>query len=134
MTVTNTARDARSASAAEASLPPHLGDEPAFGAPWQAQAFAMVLQLHQRGLFSWSEWAQALAQQVRLSASSEGRIDAATETGADPGELYYSQWLCALEALLAQKGLASAAALADLSQRWAEAAARTPHGQSIELR
>ena len=38
--------------------------EPVFAEPWQAQAFAMTLQLHQRGLFSWPEWAAALAAQI----------------------------------------------------------------------
>ena len=34
-----------------------LGDDnaPVFAEPWMAQAFAMVLQLHQTGLFTWPE-------------------------------------------------------------------------------
>jgi hypothetical protein len=31
---------------------------PVFSAPWEAQAFAMVLALHERGLFTWPEWAR----------------------------------------------------------------------------
>ena len=42
--------------------------EPVFAEPWQAQAFAMALALHQRGLFTWSEWADALSTQIVGSA------------------------------------------------------------------
>ena len=38
--------------------------EPVFAEPWQAQAFAMTLELHGRGLFTWPEWAQALATEL----------------------------------------------------------------------
>ena len=43
-----------------------LGDDnaPVFAEPWMAQAFAMVLTLHQRGLFSWPEWAEALSAAI----------------------------------------------------------------------
>ena len=30
---------------------------PVFREPWEAQAFAMVVALHERGLFGWGEWA-----------------------------------------------------------------------------
>ena len=49
------------------SLSPGDACAPVFAEPWQAQAFAMTLQLHQRGLFSWPEWAAALA--ARISAA-----------------------------------------------------------------
>ena len=49
------------------SLLPSDACAPVFAEPWQAQAFAMTLQLHQRGLFSWPEWAAALA--ARISAA-----------------------------------------------------------------
>ena len=35
-------------------------EEPVFSEPWQAEAFALVVALHERGLFSWAEWAEAL--------------------------------------------------------------------------
>ena len=40
-------------------LPPGL-DEPVFAEPWQAQAFALAVALNERGLFSWTEWAETL--------------------------------------------------------------------------
>jgi nitrile hydratase accessory protein len=105
----------------------HAGDEPdspVFAAPWQAQAFAMTLQLHQQGLFSWPEWAAALSAQIR-------RAQAAGD--ADLGDTYYHHWLAALEALVAEKGAADAATLARHAQAWGHAAERTPHGQPIVL-
>jgi nitrile hydratase accessory protein len=104
---------------------PQDGGEPVFAEPWQAQAFAMTLALHQRGLFSWPEWADALAAQIR----------AAQRTGdADLGDTYYRHWLAALEALVAAKGASSADELAQLREAWEHAAERTPHGRPIELR
>ena len=98
--------------------------EPVFAEPWQAQAFAMVLQLHQRGLFSWPEWAAALTAQI-------ARAQAAGD--ADLGNTYYQHWLAALEALVAAKGATSAAELDRAAQAWDRAADRTPHGQPILL-
>ena len=46
---------------------PKDDDGPVFREPWEAQAFAMTLCLHERGLFTWSEWAQALSQQIALA-------------------------------------------------------------------
>ena len=43
---------------------PMCGDEPVFREPWEAHAFAMTLALHQRGLFTWPEWAAALSAQI----------------------------------------------------------------------
>ncbi len=103
-----------------------LGDDsaPVFAEPWMAQAFAMVLQLHQRGLFTWPEWAAALTAQI---AAAQAAGD------ADLGDTYYHHWLAALEALVAAKGAAQASELARCAQAWDHAADRTPHGQPIEL-
>ena len=99
--------------------------EPVFAEPWQAQAFAMALALHQRGLFSWPEWAEALSLQI---ASAQAAGD------ADRGDTYYRHWLAALEALVAAKGASSPDELARYRDAWDHAADRTPHGQPIELR
>ena len=103
---------------------PQDADGPVFREPWEAQAFAMTLVLHQRGLFSWPEWAEALA----------GQISAAQAAGdADLGNTYYHHWLAALEALVARKGASSPAELQRYQRAWDHAADRTPHGQPIEL-
>jgi nitrile hydratase accessory protein len=66
-------------------------DGPVFNAPWEARAFAMVLALHQRGLFTWPQWSEALARQIDL-ARAAGQ--------ADLGDTYYQYWLLALESLV----------------------------------
>jgi nitrile hydratase accessory protein len=98
---------------------------PVFKEPWEAKAFAMVLRLHERGLFTWNEWAGALSSEIR----------AASATGdADLGHTYYQHWLRALETMAARKGATSLDELARYKQAWAQAAERTPHGLAIELR
>lgn len=97
---------------------------PAFSAPWQAQAFAMTLALHERGLFSWAEWTETLAEAIRSTKPP---------SDADAGDIYYRQWLDALETLVVRKGLAHHEQLHALEHAWERAAARTPHGRPIEL-
>ena len=97
---------------------------PVFREPWEAQAFSMALALHQRGLFTWSEWAATLAGEIR-------RAQAAGDP--DTGETYYRHWLAALERLVAEKGIASRDTLARYREAWDRAADRTPHGTPIEL-
>jgi nitrile hydratase accessory protein len=98
--------------------------DPVFAEPWEAQAFAIALTLHQKGVFTWSEWAQALAAQI---ATAQAAGD------ADRGDTYYHHWLVALESLVASKGVSSMAELTRYQQAWDHAADRTPHGQAIEL-
>ena len=107
-------------SRAEIAAPPG-SDEAAFAEPWQAEAFALTVALHQRGLFSWSEWAQALSAET-------GKPDAAVD-GSD----YYAHWLAALEALLAAKGVTRPSEVDALAAAWERAAHATPHGAPIRL-
>ena len=67
-------------------------DGPVFRAPWEAHAFAMALTLHDRGVFTWPEWAAALADEIK-------RAQAAGDP--DTGETYYLHWLATLEGLVA---------------------------------
>jgi nitrile hydratase accessory protein len=97
---------------------------PVFAEPWQAQAFAMTLALHERGHFAWPEWAQYLSRAIR---------DAQARGDPDTGDTYYRHWLAALEQLLLDKGLVQPLALTALRQAWRVAAEATPHGQPIEL-
>ena len=104
---------------------PRDSEGPVFKEPWEAKAFAMVLRLHERGLFTWTEWAEALAHEIR----------AAQSTGdADSGDTYYQHWLRALESMVARRGAASNEELGKYQRAWAAAAERTPHGQPVELR
>ncbi len=66
-------------------------DGPVFAEPWQAQAFAITLQLHENGAFAWPDWAARLAARI----------------AAHPQEDYWESWLAALEAMLAERGIAA---------------------------
>jgi nitrile hydratase accessory protein len=98
---------------------------PVFRAPWQAQAFAMTLALYERGLFTWPEWAQALAARIQAAPA---------QPGEDAGDAYYRQWLETLEGMVAAKGASTPPELERYRDAWDHAADRTPHGQPIELR
>src|SRR5437870_13873374 len=92
---------ARRAANAVPSIP-RDADGPVFREPWEAQAFAMALTLHRRGLFTWPEWAATLAAEIK-------RAQAAGDP--DTGETYYRHWLNALERLVAEKGGADTSTL-----------------------
>jgi nitrile hydratase accessory protein len=104
---------------------PQDQDGPVFREPWEANAFAMALTLHERGLFTWNEWAATLAEEIK-------RAQAAGDP--DTGETYYLHWLATLEKLVAAKGVTSSETLHRYRDAWDHAADRTPHGQPIELR
>ena len=115
---------ARRATDALPSIPRDEGG-PVFREPWEAQAFSMALALHQRGVFTWPEWAAALADEIK-------RAQAAGDP--DTGATYYRHWLATLERLVTKKGVASEQTLARYRDAWDRAADRTPHGTPIELR
>lgn len=54
-----------------------------FAEPWQAQAFALTLKLHEDGAFSWKEWAQTLSDELAGDPT-------------DDGSRYYEHWVAAL--------------------------------------
>jgi len=107
-----------------ATLPRDAGG-PVFAAPWQAQAFAMAVRLHEAGHFTWAEWAARLAAEI-ARARAHG--------DPDLGTTYYDHWLAALETIVAEKGLVRADELRRRKAEWDAAARATPHGQPIELR
>jgi len=119
--------DSPAAQRALATLPGIARDQdgPAFREPWEAQAFAMAVALHERGVFTWTEWAAVLGDEIR-------RAQAAGDP--DTGETYYLHWLAALEHLVSEKGIGDGAALRRYHDAWEHAAERTPHGTPIELR
>jgi nitrile hydratase accessory protein len=103
---------------------PRDTEGPVFREPWEAQAFAMAVMLHERGHFTWVEWSRRLAEEI-AAARARGE--------PDDGTRYYHYWLAALEKLVADKGLVAPAELENRRREWDEAARRTPHGQPIEL-
>ena len=94
-----------------------LEQEPVFREPWEAQAFAMAVKLGEAGYISSNEWAQALGAKI----------------AAHPDEGYYKSWLAALELLVEQKGLTTAAERERCIRDWDRAARATPHGKPIVL-
>ena len=115
---------ARKATAEVPSIP-RDAEGPVFREPWEAQAFAMALTLHDRGVFTWPEWAAALAAEIK-------RAQAAGDP--DTGETYYRHWLATLEGLVATKGVSTHETLHRYRDARDHAADRTPHGQPIVLR
>jgi nitrile hydratase accessory protein len=115
---------ARNAAGAVPDIP-RDAEGPVFREPWEAQAFAMALALHERGVFTWPEWAAALAFEIK-------RAQAAGDP--DTGETYYRHWLATLEGLISAKGVATSETLHRYRDAWDHAADRTPHGAPIELR
>lgn len=99
-------------------------EDPVFKEPWEAKAFAMTVSLHERGLFTWTEWAEALSGEIRAASAT---------ADADLGDMYYQHWLRALETIAGRKGATSPDELTSYNQAWAQAAERTPHGRAIEL-
>jgi nitrile hydratase accessory protein len=95
---------------------------PVFAEPWQAQAFALALQLHAQGAFTWPEWAEALSERLKAAGP------------ADDGSRYYEHWLAALEGLVLKKQLSARAELNARKQAWEDAYRQTPHGHPVELK
>jgi nitrile hydratase accessory protein len=104
-----------------AALPPEADEAPAFAEPWEAQAFALVVELHARGLFTWAEWAESLGAELARPGAR-----------ADAGD-YYDRWLAALERLLARHAVTDLAEVDSLAAAWQRAAHATPHGKPILL-
>ena len=106
------------------ALPRDEVGAPVFQAPWEAQAFAMAVRLHEAGHFTWVEWAERLAREIKRAQSAGD---------PDRGDTYYHHWLAALEGLVAEKGLIGVDELRQRKAEWDAAARATPHGKPIEL-
>lgn len=104
---------------------PRDTDGPVFAEPWQAQAFALAVELERQGAFGWDEWVSTLAVEIAARPAAEGE---------DAGAAYYRQWLAALETIVAAKSLARETEMARRKEEWRLAYLHTPHGQPVELR
>ena len=97
---------------------------PVFAEPWQAQAFALAVRLSEQGYFTWTEWAAALAAELKSAADRDR---------PDDGSRYYEHWLAALERLVAEKGLSNPNEMLARKEAWADAYRQTPHGKPVAL-
>jgi nitrile hydratase accessory protein len=111
-------------SAREVAQGQGMSEQPRFREPWEAQAFALVLALHEAGLFAFSEWTAALAHEIHAPAGA-GFVEG---DGA-----IYRAWLAALESLVVEKRAVSREALVARARAWGRAARATPHGAPILL-
>lgn len=119
----NTAEQQNNALNEVASIP-REHDEPVFKAPWEAEVFAIAINLHAQGLFTWKEWAESLARVIR---------EAQDNGDPDLGDTYYLHWLNTLERMVVARQIGDRTRLDELYSAWNEAAVSTPHGQPIEL-
>jgi nitrile hydratase accessory protein len=99
---------------------PRDAEGPVFSEPWQAQAFALTLKLHEAGVFTWPEWAEALSRELA------GDLH-------DDGSRYYEHWVAALEGLVTGRRLARPDELSARKSAWEAAYLRTPHGLPVDL-
>ena len=102
-----------------------IEDRPQFREPWEAEAFALTMTLYERGLFTWPEWTETIADQIKKAQAAGD---------PDTGETYYRHWLNALERLVADKGVADRTTLTRYRDAWERAAGATPHGEPIVLK
>lgn len=104
---------------------PEAEGGPVFREPWEAHAFALAVRLHERGLFTWAQWASTLAEEIERAQSAGD---------PDVGDTYYHHWLATLERLVGEQGAATPVEQERVREAWRRAADRTPHGDPIELR
>jgi nitrile hydratase accessory protein len=123
-------RDAKPAPIADEALLdalprlPRDAEGPVFAEPWQAQAFALAVDLSRAGHFTWPEWAAELGR-VLAEAAASGT--------PDDGAAYWTHWQTALERLVLARGLSTTKALDARTEAWREAYRTTPHGQPVTL-
>ncbi len=97
-----------------------IDDEgPVFNEPWEASAFALAVELHQNGMFEWSEWSETLGALIKEAGDSK---------------TYYEIWLSALETIISQKALIADDDISQRKREWQDALLATPHGKPIELK
>ena len=103
---------------------PRPAVERPFTHPWHAEVFALVISLHDAGLFSWQDWADMLAHKLATDANA-GSLDG--------GDDYYGAWLAALEALLQGRDVAGLPEIEQMVADWRRAYLGTPHGTPVRL-
>ena len=80
----------------KATLPRHNG-ELVFDSPWEGRVFGIVVTMHERGIFEWSDFQQQLIAEIR---------DWELKHPDGQGFRYYECWERALERLVFANDLA----------------------------
>lgn len=105
--------------------PRWLDNGPAFSEPWQAEAFALTMQLSRAGHFTWAEWVAAFSSEITASPQEECE---------DVNTAYYRQWMQALEKIVGYRGMATDDEVADYQEHWRRSYFHTEHGKPVEFR
>jgi nitrile hydratase accessory protein len=101
-----------------------LDGGPAFSEPWQAEAFALTMQLSRAGIFAWSEWVDTFSEEIRNSPQSPDE----NVNGA-----YYRQGMQALEKIAYRYGLLSHDEIQDYQEHWRRSYYHTEHGKPVKF-
>ena len=94
-----------------------------FSDPWQAELFAITLNLYQRGIFDWDDWTECLGRNLK-SGKNKGKDDLTN---------YFSNWLYALEEKLLEKEVTEINKIKNIENAWRDALSKTPHGQKVKI-
>ena len=78
------------------ALPIGIDADVKFAEPWEAKAFAIIVELSLAGHFSWSDWVDCFSKEVAAATALEA-AGAASHT-------YYEHWMFAFEAALLKRG------------------------------
>lgn len=108
------------------SLKPLAGrdGEPGFAEAWQAEALAIADTLVQNGLFTASEWSEALGAALRQAEAAGA---------SDVQQTYYECVLNALESLIARHSEIDQQSMQAMRSDWEQAYLSTPHGHPVKL-
>lgn len=80
-------------------------DLPAFGAPWQARAFALAVTVTDEEDLRWDAFQSQLVAEIEANDRSDAEPRPLTANDAETEARYYQLWLGALERLLVEDGL-----------------------------
>src|SRR5207302_4977440 len=89
--------------------PPRRNGELVFKAPWEGRAFGLAVALGEEGLYPWEAFRTRL---IAAIAASDRRAE-----GKRPA--YYESWLGALQRLLVDRGVLTAAEIEDRVRQFA---------------
>ena len=94
-----------------------------FSEPWQAELFAITLNLHEKGLFNWNSWTKKLGSSLKRDNNNS----------TDNLEYYFLSWLSALEETLLEMKITELTKIASIEKAWKDAISKTPHGKKVEI-
>jgi nitrile hydratase accessory protein len=99
-------------------------NEAPFAEPWQAQVMALAFAASQKGIFSPTQWSEALGRELSKNGTEGTFNDRAS---------YYQAALRALETLLLASGTLAQETVTRRETEWRRAYLNTPHGMPVEL-